>query len=76
VHGPASIGVATRDLDYQRGDHLGIKLVVEAMEFAEQVAMLQAMGCDLAQGYCFSPADEPAAIEAFISRHLKSAMAA
>jgi EAL domain-containing protein (putative c-di-GMP-specific phosphodiesterase class I) len=56
--------------------NLGIKLVAEGMESAEQVAMLQAMGCDLAQGYYFSPAAEPAVMEAFIVQHIRGAIAA
>ncbi|MEX0876250.1 MAG: EAL domain-containing protein [Phycisphaerales bacterium] len=34
--------------------NLGIKVVCEGVECAEQVAMLQSMDCDLAQGYFFS----------------------
>jgi EAL domain-containing protein (putative c-di-GMP-specific phosphodiesterase class I) len=42
--------------------NLGMTLVAEGIETADQVAMLQSMGCDKAQGYYFSrPLDALAA---------------
>jgi len=57
--------------------HLGMKLIAEGIETAEQIALLQAMDCDLAQGYYFlKPADSIGA-EAFIeSRSSKQSAAA
>ncbi|AYH45212.1 EAL domain-containing protein [Azoarcus sp. DN11] len=43
------------------GDRLGIELIAEGIEQAEQAARLQAMGCQLGQGYHFArpmPADD------------------
>ena len=43
------------------GDRLGIELIAEGIEQAEQAGRLQAMGCQLGQGYHFArpmPADD------------------
>jgi diguanylate cyclase (GGDEF)-like protein/PAS domain S-box-containing protein len=50
------------------GRNLGIKLIAEGLETAEQVVMLQAMDCDLGQGYFFSRPLPPAAAEAFLQK--------
>ena len=53
----ALVGLA-RDLD--------LHLVAEGIETAEQVALLQSLGCDRAQGYRFARALDPPAAEAFV----------
>jgi diguanylate cyclase (GGDEF)-like protein len=45
---------------------LSLRLVAEGVETAEQVALLQTMGCKLAQGYYFSKPLPSAAAEAFV----------
>jgi diguanylate cyclase (GGDEF)-like protein len=42
------------------------RLVAEGVETAEQAALLQTMGCKLAQGYFYSKPLAPAAAEAFV----------
>jgi EAL domain-containing protein (putative c-di-GMP-specific phosphodiesterase class I) len=42
---------------------LGMELVAEGVEHSEQVTFLQALGCDLLQGYYFAP---PMSAEAFL----------
>jgi diguanylate cyclase (GGDEF)-like protein len=60
----------------QLARNLGLKLIAEGIETAEQVAMLQAMDCDLAQGYYFDRPHDVAGAEAFIYKHLSKAVAA
>jgi len=43
---------------------LGLEVTAEGLETAEQVAWARAVGCDLGQGYYFSPALETAQIDA------------
>jgi diguanylate cyclase (GGDEF)-like protein len=49
---------------------LGIRSVAEGVETAEVAAALTAMGCDAAQGWCFSRPLEPAAASQWLSIHL------
>jgi diguanylate cyclase (GGDEF)-like protein len=56
--------------------NLGMKLIAEGIENADQVALLQGMDCDLAQGYYFDRPQDVAGAEAFIERHLSRAIAA
>ncbi len=52
---------------------LGIRSVAEGVETAEVAAALTAMGCDAAQGWCFSRPLEPAAASRWLASHLPSA---
>jgi len=47
---------------------LGIQVVAEGVETADQVAVLSAYGCKLAQGYFFSPPVSPAEFTELITR--------
>jgi EAL domain-containing protein (putative c-di-GMP-specific phosphodiesterase class I) len=38
---------------------LGLKVVAEGTEQAEQIAELRRLGCEMAQGYFFSPPVDP-----------------
>jgi len=49
---------------------LGIRSVAEGVETAEVAAALTAMGCDAAQGWCFSRPLEPAAASQWLTSHL------
>ena len=56
--------------------NLGMKLIAEGVETASQVSMLQALECDLAQGYHFDVPREAAGAEEFIQRNQTRAAAA
>jgi EAL domain-containing protein (putative c-di-GMP-specific phosphodiesterase class I) len=48
---------------------LGIQVVAEGVETAEQVEQLRELGCDMMQGYWFHmPMPEPEATELFVTR--------
>jgi diguanylate cyclase (GGDEF)-like protein len=50
--------------------NLGMKLIAEGVETADQVSLLQAMDCDLAQGYFFDRPRDASEAEALIISHL------
>jgi diguanylate cyclase (GGDEF)-like protein len=47
--------------------NLNMKLIAEGIEDGDQVALLQAMDCDLAQGYFFAPPRDAAGAEAYLA---------
>jgi diguanylate cyclase (GGDEF)-like protein len=56
--------------------NLGMKLIAEGIESADQVALLQAMDCDLAQGFYFGRSVEISQAEALIAQQLAARAAA
>jgi diguanylate cyclase (GGDEF)-like protein len=52
--------------------HLGMKVIAEGIETAEQVAMLQGMDCDLAQGFYFSKPIDAFKAESLIAQRSTS----
>jgi Amt family ammonium transporter len=48
------------------GHNLGMRVVAEGVETAEQLRDLRKLGCDYAQGFLFSPAVEASAAEALL----------
>ena len=55
---------------------LGLRMIAEGIETAEQMAMLRQMGCELAQGYYFSVPRNAARAEVFIAQQLDRTVAA
>ncbi|HZL37383.1 MAG TPA: EAL domain-containing protein [Tepidisphaeraceae bacterium] len=49
--------------------NLGMSLVAEGIETADQAAMLQTMECNKAQGYFFSPPMDATAATAYIEKY-------
>jgi EAL domain-containing protein (putative c-di-GMP-specific phosphodiesterase class I) len=52
---------------------LGLQVVCEGIETAEECSRLNGLGCDLAQGYYFDP---PLPIETLVERWLRSSVPA
>jgi EAL domain-containing protein (putative c-di-GMP-specific phosphodiesterase class I) len=50
------------------GHTLGMQVVAEGVQTAEQLQLLSRSGCDTIQGYYFSPALSPSAAGAFLAR--------
>ena len=46
----------------------GVRVFVEGVTEREQLEALERLGCELAQGYLFSPAMPPAQIAAYLAR--------
>ena len=51
------------------GHNLGMKVVAEGVEDGNAWALLEALGCDDAQGYFMSPPLEPAALVEWMRQH-------
>jgi diguanylate cyclase (GGDEF)-like protein/PAS domain S-box-containing protein len=54
------------------GRRLGVHTVAEGIENPNQITALKAIGCDLGQGYWFSPPLAPAAFADLLTRNLSS----
>jgi diguanylate cyclase (GGDEF)-like protein len=63
---PNSQQIATSIIEL--GHNLGLSVVAEGVETAEQLQFLEKSGCDLAQGRYFSAALDEAAANAFLAR--------
>lgn len=50
------------------GHNMGLSVVAEGVETPESLAILESLGCDLVQGYLFSPPLPPAALVAWCER--------
>jgi EAL domain-containing protein (putative c-di-GMP-specific phosphodiesterase class I) len=50
----------------QLAHNLGKQVMAEGVETAEQLAMLRALRCDVAQGYLFARPLDPEAMEALL----------
>jgi diguanylate cyclase (GGDEF)-like protein/PAS domain S-box-containing protein len=64
---PDSAALVTAMLAMARG--LGLEVVAEGVETAEQLAFLEANGCPAFQGYLFCPPLEPAAVAPFLASY-------
>jgi EAL domain-containing protein (putative c-di-GMP-specific phosphodiesterase class I) len=64
-HDPSAAAIVRATLSL--GHSLGLDAVAEGVESAEQLAMLDAEGCRLAQGYYFSPPVHAQEINAMVS---------
>jgi diguanylate cyclase len=56
--------------------NLGMGLIAEGIETADQLVMLQAMNCDFGQGYFFDRPRDAAGAEAYLAKHLAKSVAA
>ncbi len=64
-HDPSSQAILRAFLTLGRG--LGLDSIAEGVESAEQLSVLDAEGCHLAQGYYFSPPVHPREIDAMVA---------
>lgn len=56
--------------------HLGMRLIAEGIETADQVTLLQGMYCEFAQGYYFGRPTDAATAEALLVRHATDSLRA
>ena len=71
---PGSNDIAIAKTIIALGYALGLKVVAEGVETEEQFAILQDLGCDLAQGYLFSAPVPPSALEEMHRRTVKQTL--
>jgi diguanylate cyclase (GGDEF)-like protein len=62
---PADVSIVGATISLAHG--LRLKVVAEGVETAEQLALLKRMGCDKYQGFLYSPALAPAALELLLA---------
>lgn len=53
--------------------NLNVRCIAEGVETVEQLALLQELGCDFAQGFLFSRPLDPASLDGWLDRHLPAA---
>jgi len=63
--GEEAIVAAVIDL----GHALNLTIVAEGVETAAQLRVLEALGCDRAQGFLFAASGPPAAVDTFVHTH-------
>jgi len=71
IEGPGPVPPLLEGLVFL-GRQLGLELVAEGIELAEQRTQLLDLGCQLGQGFLWAAPMEPAAVEAFLRREIST----